>query len=71
MKLQCLLGIHNWQYFSDTKRIQRILLDKGYEATLSDCERLWQLYSESMAAGWMGLPSKDDEVFRCIEEYFS
>ena len=63
------IEIYTGDYREDVERIQRILADRDYEATLSDCERLWEKYSESMCAGWMGLDDKDESVFDCIAYY--
>lgn len=57
------------EYPEDCRRIKVILLNKGYDASLAECEILWEMYSDSMAAGWMSLPSGDDEVFSCIQYY--
>ncbi len=51
------------RYRDDVERIHKILLDRGYDSTLEDCARLWDEYSDSMAAGWMILPDTDEEVF--------
>jgi len=58
------------EYPEDTKRIQRILAKKGYEASLVECDTMWKEYSKNMAAGWMSLPEKDDEVFEMVSQYF-
>ena len=57
------------QYPEDLERIQRILKERDYNATYEQCEQLWSAYSESMAAGWMGLPEDDEEVFEHISFY--
>ena len=57
------------EYKEDSKRIQKILEGMDIQATLSECEKLWLLHSDSMAAGWMTLPKTDAEVYECIEFY--
>jgi len=57
------LEIFTGEYRDDCERIQRILRDKGYNATLQQCEELWDDYSDSMAAGWMGLGDNDEDVY--------
>lgn len=47
----------------------RILAARGYWSSPSDARRLWELYSEGMAAGWMNLDEDDDEVFSRIRYY--
>ena len=51
---------------SDCERIQRILLDRGYNATLQQCDDLWSSYSDSMCAGWMRLNKEDEDVFNNV-----
>ena len=63
------IEINITRYPSDCKRIQNILEKNGYRASLEDCEKLWDKYSDSMAAGWMNLPDNDDDVFGCIRTY--
>jgi len=59
----------NCRHPEDAERIQKILLNNGYTASPKECERLWEDYSDSMAAGWMGLPEKDEDVFWRISGY--
>ena len=54
---------------TDVKRIQKVLANEGYEASLQDCEALWNRYSSSMCAGWINLPNDDFELFACINGY--
>jgi hypothetical protein len=62
---------YNRDFHEDTIRIQRLLIDKGYYAENSQCRRLWELYSENeYAAGWIGLPKTDEELYDCIRPYF-
>lgn len=60
---------YKFEYPKDVRRIQIILLSNEIEATLKQCEELWNMYSESISAGWMNLPEDDDEVFSRIESY--
>ena len=57
------------RHIHDVKRIQQVLLDNNYSSTLKDCAELWENYSDSMCAGWMGLPDDDDELFGTLECY--
>lgn len=63
------IEINIFEYPKDVKRIQQVLRDRGYDASLFECEMLWSKYSDSMAAGWMILPDSDNEVFDCISYY--
>jgi len=64
-----IISEHGEKYREDILRIKKILIEKGYNATLTVAEHLWDKYSHSMAAGWMNLPDNDDDVFGCIRTY--
>jgi hypothetical protein len=57
------------RYGADCKRIQDVLVERGLEASLSECEELWSAYSDSLCAGWMMLPDSDEEIYDSIS-YF-
>lgn len=54
------------RHIDDVKRIQVVLLKNGYDADLQSCASIWEDYSDSYAAGWLGLPESDDELFTII-----
>jgi len=57
------------RYPEDCRKIQQVLRDRGYEASLSDCEVLWERYSDMMCAGWMNLDETDERIFDNISNY--
>ncbi len=60
---------HRSEYREDCLRIKSILNSRGYEVdSLDDCYKLWSRFSDSMAAGWMGLHD-DEDVFSSISYY--
>ena len=61
--------VNTAEYPDDVSRIQKVLADRDLEATLKECEEMWQKYSDSMAASWMILPRKDEDVFNIISSY--
>jgi len=63
------IEINVTRYPEDCRKIQEVLKVRGYEASLSECEALWNRYSDSMAAGWMCLGDTGDEIFDCISNY--
>jgi len=63
------IEINITRYPSDCKRIQNILEKNGYRASLEDCEKLWDKYSDSMCAGWIILPDDDEDVYSNIRMY--
>ena len=56
------------EYIEDTKRIVKVSFDNGIILTLKEAETIWEDYSDSMAAGWMGLPKDDKELWLIISE---
>jgi hypothetical protein len=57
-------------HIEDCEKIKAILISKGFvNAGLNDSVWLWGEYSESYAAGWLGLPEDDEEIFDCIKRY--
>jgi len=53
----------------DVLKIQEILKEKGYEATLYQCEELWRGYSQDICAGWMYVGDNAEDVFENISSY--
>jgi hypothetical protein len=53
----------------DVAIIVRIIKKNGYDISPYDAQMAWEDYSDSMAAGWMGLPESDAEVWDSIRPY--
>ena len=58
------------EYREDCTRIQAVLQDHGYYATLEQCAELWEINSENYAAGWLVLPQQDIAIYDEIKSYF-
>jgi hypothetical protein len=72
-KLQLKDTDHFFEYSDDVERIIRIFADRGYEISYMDAAHAWELYSDSMAAGWMSLEDAMDSgeyVFQNAFYYF-
>jgi hypothetical protein len=69
-KLQLKDTDHFFEYSDDVERIIRIFANRGYEISYMDACHAWELYSDSMAAGWMSLDSEDEYVFQNAFYYF-
>jgi len=65
------IDIYTGEWLDDVRRIQKILLENDYEATLQECESLWNAYSDSMCAGWMMLDDIDYNVYMNISHYIN
>lgn len=62
--------VNTAEYPDDVRRIQQVLADRDLEATLKECEEMWEKYSDSMAASWMILSDlTDNEIYRCVSSY--
>jgi len=55
----------------DAEKIQTALKNYNYDATVEQCIKLWELYSDSLAASWIVLPDDDFKIVSCVLEYFS
>ena len=52
---------------SDVERLQRVMLANGYDADLQSAAGIWEEYSDDYAAGWMGMPDDDNELWQIIQ----
>jgi hypothetical protein len=60
----------HFPYRDDVQRIVRILAEREIICSEKDAHALWDMYSDSMAASWMGMDGDDDDtVFACIANY--
>jgi hypothetical protein len=55
---------------ADVTRIVNAFIIYGDVVSREDAKLAWEKYSDSMAAGWMGLPSEDNEIYHCVRSYF-
>jgi hypothetical protein len=60
------MSIH--RHHSDVERLQRVMLQNGYEADYDSAAGIWEDYSDDYAAGWLGMPEEDDELWQRIED---
>lgn len=56
------------RHLHDVERIQQVCEQNGYEADLEACAFLWDEYSDSMCAGWLGLPDDNEELWIEIQQ---
>lgn len=56
--------------YYDCKRMVQILAERGYAATIEQARDIWSKHSETMAAGWLGLPDDDASLFMEMSPYF-
>jgi hypothetical protein len=54
----------------DVARIKSVLEARGYTASDEDIVKAWESYSDSVCAGWLVLPSDDDEIFDAVKREF-
>lgn len=54
------------RYPADVLRIRQVALRNGLDLTDAQAQDAWDRYSDSMAAGWMGLPEDDEELYSTV-----
>ena len=54
----------------DCQLLQSILIDKGFYATLEQCQLLWKMHSECYGAGWLTLYQDKKSIYDAIRVYF-
>jgi hypothetical protein len=60
------------RYREDCELIKSALVENGFvNAGLRDAIYLWGEYSESFAAGWLGLPDTSEEIYECVRHYIT
>lgn len=61
----------DYRYPWDVAKIQSALAANGIFVPSGDCHAAWEAYSESMCAGWLGLPDTDEEIISCIMPFLT
>lgn len=51
----------------DCKRIQTSFLQHGYIISLETAQTIWEEISEKYAAGWIGLPKDNTDLWIILE----
>jgi len=54
------------EYAYDITRIVEVCQQCGYKIDRATARKAWELYSESMAAGWMCLPQYDNDLLSIV-----
>lgn len=55
----------------DSIRIQKVLIDHRKRGlSIMECRDVWSAISLDMDAGWLILPSSDEDLLRYLDEYF-
>jgi hypothetical protein len=57
------------RYPEDCRRIVEVAGAAGYSVSPWEAEAIWDAYSDSMAAGWMGLPDDDNRLLDIVKMY--
>lgn len=57
-------------YRYDCQRMVQVMAQHGYYATEEQVRRMWDKYSDSMAAGWLHLPEDDEQLFMDLSYHF-
>ena len=67
MKKREKLDYSEFEYPSDVERICNVLTKYGYITNPQEANDMWEEWSSMNAAGWMGLPERDNELIRILE----
>ena len=59
----------NIYYLEDCQILQGVAQDNGQDITLTEAAQIWEEYSESFEASWMGVPTNEDLVWDIISGY--
>jgi hypothetical protein len=59
------------RFIEDVKRMQQLMISKGYYCTLKMIAHSWNEYSDSYCAGWLSLPDSDEELFNILRYYYN
>ena len=53
----------------ESVRLQNLLIAKGFTScSIGEAEGLWMSYSDDYAAGFLGMPDTDEELYECIKD---
>jgi HSP90 family molecular chaperone len=56
------------RHIADVKRIREVIGKYGRHVSLPTAAGIWENYSDLYAAGWLGLPDDDEELWLTIEK---
>lgn len=63
------LGQHG-KYIEEIRKIQEVCLQNCWELTLNECVAIWESYSDSLSAGWIGINGySDEELWNIVSRY--
>lgn len=54
------------RHLSDVERIFAVMSAGGVDTDLNTCAYIWDEYSDDYAAGWLGLPDDDQDLFDTV-----
>lgn len=59
------------RYPDDCQKIKEALACCNLDASLEQCQDLWERYSDTYAAGWLcGIESMTfDQIYECVEQF--
>ena len=56
------------EYIDDCKKLQKLLLKHNIEATLAECQDMWEKCSSDLCANWLFIP-EGDELWDILKPY--
>lgn len=67
--LQTEKDYNRFSYPADVRRIVSVMKKYNIEITPNEAYELWDMYSDDLCAGWIGLPDNDNKIFNIIIKY--
>ncbi|MBK9497472.1 MAG: hypothetical protein IPO08_23700 [Xanthomonadales bacterium] len=55
-----------FEFGADIARIVRVCAARGYDISEDEAHKVWEMYSASMAAGWMMQPVDDNDLVNLV-----
>lgn len=56
---------------SDVERIQEVYQKNGIPISLDKAASIWDTHSDNYAAGWLGLPDHDSELWHILKNLYN
>jgi hypothetical protein len=61
---------YEFPHYDDCSTIVAAMASEGYLCSTEEARELWEMYSDSWAAGWLILPSDQKKIVESIKPFF-
>lgn len=59
------------RHLSDVERIHEVYQKNGIPVSLDTSAQIWDTHSDNYAAGWLGLPDDDEELWYILKNLYN